>query len=73
MRSAYITETRNYWRAAQMLSAELAKDTPDTDALDEAICELEAIVLHTDRPSLRVACQRLLARLPDTPALAVAP
>ena len=62
MSDAYRTETRNFWRAAQALTGEMRKEVPDTDTVEDAVSELEAIVLHTQHAFLRLAAQRMLAR-----------
>ena len=61
MDNVYRTETRNFWRAAQMLTQEMRKETPDTDVMDDAMSEIEAVVLYTRQAALRLAAQRMLA------------
>lgn len=70
MVDASCTESRNYWRAARMLAAERRSATPDQDAIEDALSELEAIVLYTNQRALRAACRKLIAEATEQPTAA---
>ncbi|MDR6870120.1 hypothetical protein J2Y55_001120 [Bosea sp. BE125] len=53
------TELRNFWTVARELAE--AKRRRRFGAIRNAIDEIEAIAMHTKRPALRTAAQRLLA------------
>lgn len=53
-------ELANYWRASRQLAGERRKEYPDLDAVEDAMSEIEAIILHTGNSNLRARCQTLL-------------
>lgn len=65
-------ETRHYWNAARALRAEMQKSRPDFSQMEDWMSEIEAVLLHTERPIMRSRCSDVLEEMTGGVTQAVA-
>lgn len=65
-------ETRHYWKAASALRAEMQKSRPDFARMEDWMSEIEAVLMHTERPIMRARCADVLEEMTGGVTQAVA-